>query len=71
VPNGAAGLYLLGQVRELLTKRSDAIKAYEKALEKDPILWCAYERLCVLKPHELEPQKYFFEEHEAIQRLNL
>ena len=59
-------MYLLGQVRELLTKRSDAIKAYEKALEKDPILWCAFERLCVLKPHELEPQKYFFEEHEAI-----
>jgi len=66
VPNGAAGLYLLGWVRELLTKRSDAIKAYEKALEKDPTLWSAFERLCVLKPHELDVQKYFIEEHEAI-----
>ena len=46
---------MLGQVRELLHKRSEAIKAYEKALEKDPVLWCAFERLCVLKPHDLEP----------------
>jgi tetratricopeptide (TPR) repeat protein len=66
VPNGAAGLYLLGQIRELLTKRPEAIKAYEKALERDPALWCAYERLCVLQPNNVEPTKYFIEDHEAI-----
>jgi anaphase-promoting complex subunit 3 len=71
VPNGAAGLYMLGSVREALSKRSDAIKAYEKALEKDPTLWCAFERLCVLKPHEVEPSKFFTEDHEVIQRMNL
>lgn len=66
MPNGAAGLYMLGWVRELLTKRGDAIKAYEKAIEKDPTLWCAFERLCVLKPNDVEPLKYFSEDHEAI-----
>jgi hypothetical protein len=54
----------------MLTKRSDAIKAYEKALEKDATLWCAFERLCVLKPHELEVSKLFTDEHESFQRLN-
>lgn len=62
---------MLGWVRELLTKRSDAIKAYEKAIEKDPTLWCAFERLCILKPHDVEPIKYFQEEHEMMQKLNL
>jgi anaphase-promoting complex subunit 3 len=32
VPNGAAGLYLLGKVRELQSKKKDAIKSYTKAL---------------------------------------
>lgn len=39
-------MYLLGYVREMQTKRKDAAKNYIKALEMDPTLWCAYERLC-------------------------
>lgn len=29
VPNGAAGLFLLGQVRELMSKKKEAIKNYQ------------------------------------------
>ena len=61
---------MLGWVRELLSKRSEAIKSYEKALEKDPTLWCAFERLCVLKPHDVEVSKFFAEDHDFMIRLN-
>ena len=69
VPNGAAGLYLLGQVRELQSKRKEAAKNYRKALEMDPTLWCAYERLCVLEPGD-SAGSYFTENHVYIQKLN-
>ena len=69
-PNNAAGLYLLGKVRELQSKKKDAIKSYTKALQKDPTLWCAYERLCALQPKELDAAKFFTEDHPVIQRLN-
>ena len=71
VPNGAAGLYLLGQVRELQSKRKDAIKNYRKALELDPTLWCAYERLCALDPGNFDSaSRFFVEDHIHIQKLN-
>lgn len=69
VPYGAAGLYLLGQVRELQSKRKEAVKNYRKALELDPTLWCAYERLCVLEPGE-SAGSFFTEDHIYIQRMN-
>ena len=46
VPNGAAGLYLLGHVRELQSKTKEAVKNYRQALKLDPTLWCAFTRLC-------------------------
>ena len=70
VPNGAAGLFLLGQVRELQQKSKDAIKAYSKALKLDPTLWCAFERLCALTTDDIEPQKFFTKDHPFIQSLN-
>jgi len=47
-------MYLLGYCREMQTKRKDAAKNYAKALEMDPTLWCAYERLCHLQPKDLQ-----------------
>mmetsp|Transcript_22800 Transcript_22800/g.53243 ORF Transcript_22800/g.53243 Transcript_22800/m.53243 type:complete len:792 (+) Transcript_22800:53-2428(+) len=44
VVNGAAGLLLLGQVREKQSKREQAIDCYVKCLELCPFMWEAYER---------------------------
>jgi len=44
VVNGAAGLYLLGQVKEKQSKRDQAIECYAKCLEVCPFMWDAYER---------------------------
>ncbi len=46
IPNGAAGLYLLGQILERQGKQRDALDFYRKAVEQDPTLWCAFEKLC-------------------------
>ena len=45
VPNGSAGLYLLGYICERQIKRKEAVEFYSKALQLDPTLWCAFERL--------------------------
>ena len=70
VPNGAAGLFLLGQVRELQQKTKDAIRAYVKALKMDPTLWCAFERLCALSTDDIDPSKFFTKDHPHILSLN-
>mmetsp|Transcript_33196 Transcript_33196/g.75113 ORF Transcript_33196/g.75113 Transcript_33196/m.75113 type:complete len:862 (+) Transcript_33196:92-2677(+) len=44
VVNGAAGLYLLGQVKEKQSKREQAVECYAKCLELCPFMWDAYER---------------------------
>lgn len=44
VANGAAGLFLLGQVKEKQAKRDQAIECYAKCLELCPFMWDAYER---------------------------
>lgn len=44
VVNGAAGLHLLGQVKEKQSKRDQAIECYARALEICPFMWEAYER---------------------------
>ena len=70
VPNGAAGLFLLGQVGELQLKHKEATRNYKQALKQDPTLWCAFERLCALAPDEIDPAKYFSKNHPFIQQLN-
>ena len=62
VPNGAAGLYLLGQICERQIKRKEAVEYYTKALLLDPTLWCAFERLCKLQMN-IDPNKIFNENH--------
>ncbi|KAL3631786.1 Cell division cycle protein 27 B [Castilleja foliolosa] len=48
VPNGAAGHYLLGLVYRYTDRRQSAINHLNQALSMDPLLWAAYEELCIL-----------------------
>ncbi|KAJ6832678.1 cell division cycle protein 27-like protein B [Iris pallida] len=48
VPNGAAGHYLLGLVYRYMGRRSGAVDHFMQALAIDPLLWAAYEELCIL-----------------------
>ncbi|CAI0425560.1 unnamed protein product [Linum tenue] len=48
VPNGAAGHYLLGLIYRYTDRRKSAIDHFKEALLADPLLWAAYEELCVL-----------------------
>ena len=48
VPNGAAGHYLLGRLARLTNRLKPAIQHFSMALQYDPLLWCAYEELCIL-----------------------
>ncbi|OAY27238.1 cell division cycle protein 27 homolog B isoform X2 [Manihot esculenta] len=48
VPNGAAGHYLLGLIHRCTDRRKSAIQHFKQALAIDPLLWAAYEELCIL-----------------------
>ncbi|KAM0942496.1 putative tetratricopeptide-like helical domain superfamily [Dioscorea sansibarensis] len=48
VPNGAAGHYLLGLIYRYTSRRSSAVYHFTQALAIDPLLWAAYEELCIL-----------------------
>ncbi|XP_062090877.1 cell division cycle protein 27 homolog B [Humulus lupulus] len=48
VPNGAAGHYLLGLIYRYTDRRKSAIHHFREALSLDPLMWAAYEELCVL-----------------------
>ena len=45
VANGSYGFYLLGVVCEKQTRYADAKEYYSKAIEINPTLWSAYEKL--------------------------
>jgi hypothetical protein len=68
VPNGAAGLYLLGFVCEQQGKR-DTKQYYLRCLEMDPTMWVAYERLVKLKV-DLDPTKVFNDKNPSIREMN-
>lgn len=48
MPHGAAGYYLLGRVCRLSNRQKQAAQFFAAALALDPLLWCAYEELCIL-----------------------
>lgn len=48
VPNGAAGHYLLGLIYRYTGRKIPAIDHFTQALAMDPLLWAAYEELCIL-----------------------
>lgn len=60
VANGSYGLYLLGVVCEKQTRFNDAKDYYIKALELNPTLWSAFEKLGKLG-ESIMPNKIFTE----------
>jgi hypothetical protein len=48
IPNGAAGVYLLGMIAKSVGKKPEAIAYLQAALASDPYLWSAFEALCSL-----------------------
>lgn len=48
VPNGAYGHYLLGLIYRYTDRRQSAVRHFKQALSIDPLLWAAYEELCIL-----------------------
>ncbi|XP_040941589.1 cell division cycle protein 27 homolog B isoform X1 [Gossypium hirsutum] len=48
IPNGAAGHYLLGLIYRYTDRKRSAIHHFRLALSIDPLLWSAYEELCIL-----------------------
>jgi anaphase-promoting complex subunit 3 len=48
VPSGATGHYLLGIIYRCTGRMSAASEQFTKALTLDPLLWAAYEELCIL-----------------------
>jgi len=70
VVGGAAGYYLLGTITEKLqVKQKDPAFYYSKALDLDPTLWVAFEKLCKLEPRT-KPENIFKDEHPIIQGFN-
>lgn len=58
VANGSFGLYLLGVLCEKQTRYADAKEYFQKALEVNPTLWSAYEKLGRLGDN-INPGKIF------------
>lgn len=58
VPGGAAGHYLLGRICRLSGRHKEAETHFAAALTLDPLLWCAFEELCMLG----EPQNTYCNE---------
>jgi len=46
VPNGAAGLNLLGNLCRKANRRAQAIEYFELSLKLDPMMWTSFEALC-------------------------
>lgn len=58
VPGGAAGLFLLGRIARLSSRQQEAAKYYSAALERDPLLWHAFQELCQLGAHRVAALGY-------------
>lgn len=48
IPNGAAGIHLLGQIAQATGRQAEAVRLFQAALTVDPFMWCSFEQLCVL-----------------------
>lgn len=76
IPHGAPGYYLLGYVLECQFKNEKAIECYEKALQLQPTLWCAFERLCRLlggptaSKDKVDAARIFTEQNPDILQMN-
>ena len=52
IPNGSAGLYLLGNICRKTNRRQRAIEYYRLSLKLDPLMWTSYEAICELAGSE-------------------
>ncbi|EQC35560.1 anaphase-promoting complex subunit 3, variant [Saprolegnia diclina VS20] len=48
IPNGAAGLFLMGSICRRVNRTEHAIEYFKASLKQDPFMWSAYEGLCEL-----------------------
>jgi len=48
IPNGSAGLYLLGNICRKTNRRQRAIECYRLLLKLDQLMWTSYEVICKL-----------------------
>lgn len=58
IPNGAAGYYLLGLIYQKDGRSEKAVASFSKALDIDPTLWCAFEKLAE-SDHKLNLSEIF------------
>lgn len=65
VPNGCYGYYLLGLINEGKQKYTEAKECFLKALELNPTLWVAYEKICKISELEIIPYTVFCEKRYA------
>ncbi|CAB9525760.1 cycle protein 27 homolog [Seminavis robusta] len=60
IPNGAAGLHMLGNICRASNRKNRAKQYYRMSLKLDPFLWSSYEYLCELGgADDLEPSSVF------------
>uniref|UniRef100_A0A6B2KZ77 UDP-N-acetylglucosamine--peptide N-acetylglucosaminyltransferase SPINDLY n=1 Tax=Arcella intermedia TaxID=1963864 RepID=A0A6B2KZ77_9EUKA len=58
VPNGAAGLFLLGMICKKLNQRERAIRSFSDSLKINPFLWCSFETLTAMGG-DMDPAEFF------------
>ncbi|CAB9507608.1 cycle protein 27 homolog [Seminavis robusta] len=60
IPNGAAGLHMLGNICRASNRKNRAKQYYRMSLKLDPFLWSSFEYLCELGgADDLEPHSVF------------
>lgn len=59
IPNGAAGLYLLGNICRGSNRRRRAMEYYRMSLQLDPLMWVSYEALCEMGDTDIDPTSVF------------
>ncbi len=60
----------MGLICEKQAKCKEAVDYYRRALEREPTLWTAFERLCKLKDDSVDPNVVFNEKHQAVIYMN-
>jgi anaphase-promoting complex subunit 3 len=59
VPNGAAGLQLMGYICRNSNRKERAMHYFRLALKLDPMMWTSYEALCEMGDDSINPVQVF------------
>lgn len=59
VPNGAAGLQLMGDICRNSNRKERAMHYFRLALKLDPMMWTSYEALCEMGDDTINPTQVF------------